>query len=124
MWICDGQRVHRYDPTTLQPVTAIELTFDCGNVHATSDLVITWSYNDPACAAIDPVTDVDLPFDIGKPTIECYHAKASTSPSSLAHRGVDGRVGAAAALRVGRAGRIGFHRRRRGYVRQITTEVN
>ena len=32
MWICDGQRVHRYDPTTLQPVTAIELAFDCGSV--------------------------------------------------------------------------------------------
>ena len=81
MWICDGQRIHRYDPTTLQPVTAIELGFDCGSVHATSDLVIAWSYNEDdgqsgtsVAALIDPVTNaiqtaIDLPFDVGKPTM-------------------------------------------------------
>jgi len=81
MWICDGQRIHRYDPTTLQPVTAIELGFDCGNVHATSDLAIAWTYNDDdgqsgtsVAALIDPVTNtiqtaINLPFDVGKPTV-------------------------------------------------------
>ena len=39
MWICDGQRLHRYDPNTLQPVTTIELGIDCGQPYATDELV-------------------------------------------------------------------------------------
>ena len=46
LWICDGQRLHRYDPTTLEQVASIELGFDCGFVHATDDIVIAWTYNE------------------------------------------------------------------------------
>ncbi len=35
LWICDGRRLHRYNPTTLQTVAALELGVDCGQVHAT-----------------------------------------------------------------------------------------
>ena len=97
MWICDGQRVHRYDPTTLQPVTAIELAFDCGNVHATSDLVIASSVNEDdgpsgtsVAALIDPVTNtiqsvIDLPFDVAKPTVldDVVFFPASEGPQSV-----------------------------------------
>jgi hypothetical protein len=81
LWICDGQRLHRYDPTTLQPIAAIELGFDCGNVHATDDLVIPWTYNEDAgesgtssAALVDPATNsvkgtIALPVDVGKPTV-------------------------------------------------------
>ena len=76
MWICDGQRLHRYDPTTVQPVTAITLDIECGNVHAAADLVVAWSYNEDdgqsgtsAAAFIDPATNqvmatVPLPVDV------------------------------------------------------------
>jgi glutamine cyclotransferase len=81
LWICDGPRLHRYDPTTLQPVSAVELGFDCGHVYATEDLVIPWTYNQDAgesgasvAAFVDPATNgvlatVDLPVDVGVPVV-------------------------------------------------------
>ena len=38
LWICDGSRLHRYDPTNVSLVTTVELGIDCGQVCATSDL--------------------------------------------------------------------------------------
>jgi hypothetical protein len=79
MWICDGRKLHRYDPLTITPVTVIDLDIDCGQVYATSDLVVVWTYNEDdgesgssAAAFIDPATDtviktVDLPVDVGVP---------------------------------------------------------
>ena len=61
LWICDATTLHRYHPATLTEVTVIPLDFDCGQVYATDDLAIAWSYNqDPGesgtsrAALIDP----------------------------------------------------------------------
>jgi hypothetical protein len=81
LWICDGRRLHRYNPTTVQPVAALDLDVDCGQVHATPSVVVAWSYNEDdgesgtsATAIIDPATNrvlatVDLPVDVGVPVI-------------------------------------------------------
>jgi hypothetical protein len=82
MWICDGPRVHRYDPATFEPTgTTIELDIDCGQVYATPELVIAWVYNDDpgesgiaAAAFIDPATDevlatTPLPVDVTVPIV-------------------------------------------------------
>ncbi len=81
LWICDGQRLHRYDPVSFEPVTTIELGFDCGQVYATGDLVIPWSYNqDPGesgasvAAFVDPATNqiaatIPLPADVNVPIV-------------------------------------------------------
>jgi hypothetical protein len=82
MWICDGERVHRYDPATFEPTgTTIELDIDCGQVYATPELVIAWVYNDDAgesgiaaAAFIDPATDevlatTPLPADVTVPIV-------------------------------------------------------
>ena len=80
MWICDGQRLHRYDPNTLQPVTTIELGIDCGQPYATDDLAIAWNYNEDegesgvsAAVLVDPATNaarpVPLPVDVGLPVV-------------------------------------------------------
>jgi hypothetical protein len=82
MWICDGQRLHRYDPATFQPTgTVIELGIDCGNVFATPHLVVAWNYNeDPgpsgvaAAVFIDPATNqvlatTPLPADATVPIV-------------------------------------------------------
>jgi hypothetical protein len=81
MWICDGQQVHRYDPTTFEPVITIELGFDCGQVYADEHFVIPWSYNQDdgesgtsVAAFVDPTTNqiqatVDLPVDVGVPIV-------------------------------------------------------
>ena len=81
LWICDGNRVHRYDPATLQQVTVIELGHDCGQVYATPDLAIAWNYNeDPAQSGISAATvieagtdavlaEIDLPVDVGVPIV-------------------------------------------------------
>jgi sugar lactone lactonase YvrE len=81
LWICDGQRLHRYDPVSFEPVTTIELGFDCGQVYATDDLVIPWSFNqDPGesgasvAAFVDPATNqiaatIDLPADVNVPVV-------------------------------------------------------
>ena len=81
LWICDGRRLHRYDPATVAPVAVVELTIDCGQVYATDELVVAWSYNEDdgesgnsAAAFIDPVTNevqatIDLPVDVGVPAV-------------------------------------------------------
>lgn len=81
LWICDGRRLHRYDPTTLEPLATVELDVDCGQVYATTDLAIPWSYNeDPGesgnsrAAFINPATNsviatVDLAADAGVPVV-------------------------------------------------------
>jgi len=81
LWICDGSRLHRYDATTVQPVTVIELGFDCGAVYATADLAVAWTYNEDegqsgtsAAAFVDPATNqivatVPLPVDVTVPVV-------------------------------------------------------
>jgi hypothetical protein len=81
LWICDGQRLHRYDPATLQPVATVELGIDCGQVHATDDLVTAWTYNEDIAdsgssraAFVDPATNsvqaaVDLAGDSTVPVV-------------------------------------------------------
>ena len=60
LWICDGQRLHRYDPTTFEPVTVVELDIQCGQVHATADVVTAWTYNeDPGESGHSRATFVD-----------------------------------------------------------------
>ena len=68
MWICDGERLHRYDPATFEPTgTVIELGIDCGQVYATDDLVVAWTFNEDegesgtsAAVFIDPATNTVL----------------------------------------------------------------
>jgi len=81
VWICDGQRLHRYDPTTLEAIAVIELAHDCGTVYATDELVVAWSYNEDAgesgtsaATFIDPagnavLATVPLPVDAGGPLV-------------------------------------------------------
>ena len=82
MWICDGQRLHRYDPATFAPTgTVIELGIDCGQVYATGDLVVAWTYNEDdgesgtsAAAFVDPATNqllatTALPVDVTVPIV-------------------------------------------------------
>ena len=81
LWICDGSRLHRYDPTTVSLVTTVDLGIDCGQVCATSDLAVAWTYNQDdgesgasAAAFIDPATntvvaEVDLPVDVNVPVV-------------------------------------------------------
>ena len=82
MWICDGQRLHRYDPATFAPTgTVIELGIDCGQVYATDDLVVAWTHNDDdgesgtsAAAFVDPATNqllatTALPVDVTVPIV-------------------------------------------------------
>jgi DNA-binding beta-propeller fold protein YncE len=45
LWICDARRLHRYNPTTVQPVATIDLGLDCGQVYATPTVAIAWSNN-------------------------------------------------------------------------------
>ena len=85
MWICDGRRLHRYDPATLTAVATIGIDVDCGQVYATEELVVAWSYNeDPgesgtsAAAFVDPtanavIATVDLPVDVGVPVVLDEH---------------------------------------------------
>jgi hypothetical protein len=80
LWICDGSRLHRYDPTNVSLVSTVDLGIDCGQVFATSDLVVAWTFNDDgggasAAAFIDPATNavvagVDLPVNVGVPVVE------------------------------------------------------
>ncbi len=82
LWICDAQRLHRYDPTTFEPTAPpIELGLDCGSVYATTDLVVAFSYNEEpgesgtsAAAFIDPTTNqplatIGLPADVSVPVV-------------------------------------------------------
>ena len=81
MWVCDGRRLHRYDPTTLERVTVIDLDVECDFVYATADLVVAWNLNDDpsesgqsATTMIDPGTNtvlatIDLPIDVVWPAV-------------------------------------------------------
>jgi hypothetical protein len=82
MWICDGQRLHRYDPATFQPAgVVIDLGIDCGQAYATTDLVVAWNHNDDdgesgasIAAFIDPATNqliatTALPGDVLVPIV-------------------------------------------------------
>ena len=81
LWICDGSRLHRYDPIDASLVTTVDLGIDCGQVYATSDLAVAWTYNEDdgesgasAAAFIDPATngvvaEVDLPVDVNVPVV-------------------------------------------------------
>ena len=81
MWICDGHRLHRYDPTTLEPITVIDLTISCDFVYEGSGLVVVWTYDeDPAesgnssASVIDPATNevlatIELPVDVLFPAV-------------------------------------------------------
>jgi hypothetical protein len=79
MWICDGRRLHRYDPTSLAAIATLDLGLDCGAVWADDDLVVAWTYNEDAgesgtsaAAFVDRATNtvlatVPLPVDVGGP---------------------------------------------------------
>ena len=81
MWICDGRRLHRYDPATLAAVATLDLEVDCGSVWAADDLVVAWNYNeDPgesgtsAVVFVDPganevLATVPMPVDVGGPAV-------------------------------------------------------
>jgi hypothetical protein len=81
MWICDGRRLHRYDPATFTPTALLDLDVDCGQVYATGDLVVAWNYNEEdgqsgtsAAAFVDPAGDrflatTPLPVDVGVPVV-------------------------------------------------------
>jgi hypothetical protein len=81
LWICDGRRFHRYDPTTLEPLATVELDHDCSQPYATDDLAIAWTYNeDPGesgtsrATFLDPATNtaiaaVDLVADAAVPVV-------------------------------------------------------
>jgi hypothetical protein len=76
LWICDGQRIHRFDPTTLQQLAVIELGISCDLPGGTTDLIVASTYNTDdgqsgtsAAAFIDPATNqvlatVLLPLDV------------------------------------------------------------
>lgn len=81
MWVCDGQLLHRYDPTTVERVATVDIGIDCDVVSATEDLVVAWVYDDapgatrePMAAFIDPTTNellatLALPVDVLAPAI-------------------------------------------------------
>jgi hypothetical protein len=81
MWICDGRQLHRYDPTSLQPVATVDLDVDCEEVYATDDLVVAYRTNQDdgqsgtaAAAFIDPTDNhvlatVALPVDVAYPAV-------------------------------------------------------
>jgi hypothetical protein len=57
----DGRRLRRYEPTNVSLATTVDLGIDCGQVSATSDLAIAWTYHEDdgesgasAAAFIDP----------------------------------------------------------------------
>jgi hypothetical protein len=66
MWICDGRRLHRYDPTTVQLVAATDLAVDCGQVCVTSSVVIAWSYNENDA---ESGTSAAAIVDVGVPVV-------------------------------------------------------
>jgi hypothetical protein len=81
LWICDGRRLHRYSPTTVQPVATIDLGVDCGQVCATPTMTIAWSdhrgngQSPPSTVAIvNPASDqlvatINLPIQVGVPIV-------------------------------------------------------
>jgi hypothetical protein len=116
LWICDGRRLHRYDPATFTPTAVLDLDVDCGQVYATDDLVVAWNYNeDPgpsgtsAATFVDPVGDrpagtaptptssprvlatTPLPVDVGVPVVlpdsVFFHAQVDASTAVVVQRG-------------------------------------
>jgi hypothetical protein len=97
LWICDGRQLHRYDPTTLALVASLDVGLDCGDVWASADLVVAWSYNEDAgesgtsaAAFVDPAANtvlatVPLPGDVGGPAV---------LPDSVFFAGYGGSTGA------------------------------
>jgi hypothetical protein len=81
LWICDGTKLHRYDPTTVALAETVDVAIDCNSVYATDDLVVAWTYNEDEgesgssiAAFIDPVTNTvlttaSLPVDVGGPVV-------------------------------------------------------
>jgi YVTN family beta-propeller protein len=78
LWICDGPRLHRYDPATLTQIATIELGIHCGNVTASADLAVVFLFRDetpPVAAFIDPATNqvvgrVELPAPVFFATLQ------------------------------------------------------
>jgi hypothetical protein len=76
LWVCDGQRLHRLDTASLEPIAVIELGIPCDLVGGTSELIVASTYNGDAeqsgasaAAFVDPSTNrllatVDLPVDV------------------------------------------------------------
>ena len=95
LWICDGQRLHRYDPTTIQPTrTVIELGMDCGIRRHDTDLVVALHLQrgprrirQAAAVFIDPTTNQVLDHHDLPPTSPCR--SSSTTPSSSPRRWAD-----------------------------------
>lgn len=81
LWICDGTRLHRYDPVTVARQATVDVAIDCNAVYATADLVIAWTYNEQEgesgaslAAFVDPATDTvrattSLPVDVRGPVV-------------------------------------------------------
>ena len=81
LWICDGTRLHRYDPVTLTAITVVEIGIECVQPLATEDVVVAKTYNpDPGdsgnarAVLIDPATNavtstIDLAADAGSPVV-------------------------------------------------------
>lgn len=81
LWICDGTRLHRYDPTTLAPIASIDLDIQCGQVVATDELAVAFTYNEDsgesgtsAAVLVDPAANavlhtVALPMDALPPVV-------------------------------------------------------
>jgi hypothetical protein len=60
LWICDGQRLHRYDPATFEPIAVVDLDFECGQPRATSDLAVAFTYNeDPGESGVSRAAFID-----------------------------------------------------------------
>jgi YVTN family beta-propeller protein len=78
LWICDGLRLHRYDPSTLTRIATVDVGIECGNVTASPDLVVVFPFRNetpPVAAFIDPATNqvlgrVDLPTPVFFATIQ------------------------------------------------------
>jgi hypothetical protein len=81
LWICDGTTLHRYDPTTVERTTSLDMEAECGQVHAADDVVTAWTYNEDegesgrsTATFVDPSTNVvvatvELPVDVGVPVV-------------------------------------------------------
>jgi YVTN family beta-propeller protein len=97
LWICDGPRLHRFDPTTLRRLATIELGIQCGNVTAAPGLVVIFPFRDatpPQAAFIDAATNqvvgrVHLPAPVFFATIQTdtvFFAGFDTSLAAVVDR--------------------------------------
>ena len=91
MWICDGRRLHRYDPTTVEPVAVIDLPIDCDYVYEESGLVVVLRYNeDPGESGTSAATMIDPGTNEVLATVEL--ARGRGRPCGARRRGVLPRV--------------------------------